>query len=62
MAQKKISQLPVASAALGAMELEVNNAGTSESLTLTLVRTLVVAVGTTAPASPSTNDLWVDTN
>jgi len=62
MAQKKISQLPVASAALAAMELEVNNAGTSESLTLTLVRTLVVAVGTTAPASPSTNDLWVDTN
>ena len=41
MADSKISALSAASAALGAMEMEVNDAGTSKKLTLTTLETLM---------------------
>ncbi|URC15462.1 hypothetical protein BD1_21 [Octadecabacter Antarctic BD virus 1] len=41
MAQKKISELDAAAAALGAMQLEVNDNGTSKRLTLTQVIALL---------------------
>lgn len=45
MADVKISQLSAAAAALAAMELEVNNAGTSEKVTLTQIKTLFAVIG-----------------
>jgi hypothetical protein len=51
MAQVKISELPVAAAALNAMQLEVNDAGTSRSLTLEKVFTAPTFTG--VPAAPT---------
>jgi hypothetical protein len=41
MADTKISALPAASAALGADELAINEAGTSKKLTVTQIQTLI---------------------
>jgi hypothetical protein len=51
MAQVKISELPVAAAALNAMQLEVNDAGTSRSLTLEKVFDAPTFTG--VPAAPT---------
>jgi hypothetical protein len=65
MAQVKISELTAAAAAAGAMQLEVNDAGTSKRLTLTQVYTGVTEeeftiTGTTPVINPAngTQQVW----
>lgn len=65
MAKKFLNQVDLDSLGIGTRngtKVLLDDGSWSAQLMLTNTTSVKVTVGTTAPASPTTGDLWIDTN